>query len=267
MFDDNLLDNSPGWLIFFGSAILMLLGNYYGYKLGLWHKKKSPDASDSSNGEIMGAIFGVLGFTLAFLFGMSLTRLEHKKDIVMSEASAVLAAYQNSQFLPEPFKSRTGRMLTDYAKLRYQLATGAREDRDIQALREGILLSERMQDSLLMEAMAIRQVPDADASSFIQSVSTIIDINMRRINNSTGDRIPRSLKILMYVMALMGLAGMGYGSGLKGGRSLLPNIILVVVFAVIIGIIVDMDHPANVLFKVSQQPMLDVIRRIGMMHI
>jgi hypothetical protein len=267
MFNDNLLDNSPGWLIFFTSTLLMLIGNYYGYKLGIWHLKRNPETADSSNGEIMGAIFGVLGFTLAFLFGMSLTRLEHKKEIVMSEASAVLAAYQNSQFLPEPYKSRTGRMLTDYAKLRYQVATNAREKGDIQALRAGIILSEKMQDSLLSEGMAVKQVPDADASSFIQSVFTIIDLNMRRINNSTGDRIPRSLKVLMYVMALMGLAGMGYGSGLKGGRSLLPNIILVVVFAVIIGIIVDMDHPANSLFKVSQQPMLDVIRRIGSMHI
>lgn len=267
MFNDNLLDNSPGWLIFFCSFILMLVSNYYGYKLGLWHLKKKPETADSSNGEIMGAIFGVFGFTLAFLFGMSLTRLEHKKELVMSEASAVLAAYQNSQFLPEPFKSRTGRMLTDYARLRYHIAESARENRDIKSLREGVLLSEKIQDSLLKEAMAVRQVPDADASSFISSVSTIIDINMRRINNSTGDRIPRSLKILMYVMALMGLAGMGYGSGLKGGRSLLPNIILVVVFAVIIGIIVDMDHPANSLFKISQQPMLDVIRRIGSMSL
>jgi hypothetical protein len=267
MFNDNLLDNSPGWLIFFGSTILMLVGNYYGYRLGLWHQKRNPETADSSNGEIMGAIFGVLGFTLAFLFGMSLTRLEHKKDLVLSEASAVLAAYQNSQFLPEPYKSRTGRMIVDYAKLRYQVAVDARAQHDMKALREGVQLSESIQDSLLREAMAVRQVPDADASNFIQSVSTIIDLNMRRINNSSGDRIPRALKVLMYVMALMGLAGMGYGSGLKGGRSLLPNIILVVVFAVIIGIIIDMDHPANTFFKVSQQPMLDVIRRIGTMRI
>ena len=267
MFNDNILDNSPGWLIFLGSTILMLVGNYYGYRLGLWHQKKNPETADSSNGEIMGAIFGVLGFTLAFLFGMSLTRLEHKKDLILSEASAVLAAYQNSQFLPEPYKSHTGRMLIDYANLRYQLAENARSLRDMKALREGVLLCERIQDSLLKEGMAVKQVPEADASSFIQSVSLIIDLNMRRINNSTGDRIPRSLKILMYVMALMGLAGMGYGSGLKGGRSLLPNIILVIVFAVIIGIIVDMDHPANALFKVSQQPMLDVIRRIGSMKL
>jgi hypothetical protein len=267
MFNENLLDNSPGWLIFFGMLILMLVGNYYGYKFGIWHKKKMPDANDTSNSELMGAIFGVLGFTLAFLFGMSLTRMEHKKEIVMEEASSILYAFQSSQFLPEPYKNRTGRMVRDYAALRYELATKARIERNSKALQEGILLCERIQDSLLREGLAASKIPDNNASSFIQSISGIIDLNMKRIHNAVGDRIPRSLKILMYVMALLGLTAMGYSSGLKGGRSLVSNFILVIVFATIIGIILDMDHPANSLFKISQQPMQDVLRRINSMHL
>jgi hypothetical protein len=267
MLNENLLDNTSGWLIFFCSLLLMIAGNYFGYRFGQWHKKRMPEAQDTSNAEIMGAIFGVLGFTLAFLFGMSLTRLEHKKEMVMGEASAILAAYQNSQFLPEPYKTQCGRMLRDYAGLRYELATKARAERNITQIKEGVLLCERIQDSLLEQAIVIKELPGSDISSFLGSVTSIIDWNMRRVNNATGDRIPRSLKILMYVMALMGLAGMGYGSGLKGGRSLIPNFILVIVFAGIIGIILDMDHPANSLFKVSQEPMHDVIRRINSMHL
>jgi hypothetical protein len=228
--------------------------------------KKNPDAASGSNGEILGAIFGVLGFTLAFLFGMSLTRMEHKKEMVTSEASAILGAYENARFLPEQQQAAAVRMLKTYAELRYKLATEARETRNVQVLREGILLSERIQDSLLAEGKAAKMQPNADASNFIQSIISIADLNMRRVNNSMDDRIPATLKVLMYVMALMGLAGMGYGSGLKGGRSLIPNIILVVVFAVIMGMIIDMDHPANALFKVSQQPMLEVIRKMGAMR-
>jgi hypothetical protein len=265
MLNDNLLDNSPGWLIFFLMLTLMLAGNYYGYKFGLWHKKSMPNADESSNGELMGAIFGVLGFTLAFLFGMSLTRLEHKKEIVMDEACAILAAYQQSQFLPEPHKSQSATMIRNYAKLRYELATQARQNRDIKSLKKGILLSEHIQDSLLRVGMAAGKIAETDASSFLSSVSNLIDINMRRIHNATGDRIPRALKILMYAMSLLGLAAIGYSSGLKGGRSLVANFILVIVFATIIGIILDIDHPVNSLFKISQDPILDVMRRIGEM--
>nr|WP_214460627.1 hypothetical protein [Flavihumibacter fluvii] len=267
MFNENLLDNSAGWIIFFGSVILMMAGNYFGYRFGKWHLDKAPETKDSANSEIMGAIFGILGFTLAFLFGMSLTRMEHKKELVVSEASAILGAFENAQFLPEPHKNQCSRMLVNYASLRFQLAQDAREKQNMGTLREGILLSERIQDSLLREAFAVSQIPNADVSNFRQSISAAIDLNMKRIQNSTGDRIPRALKILMYAMALLGLAGMGYASGLKGGRSLVPNIILVMVFATIIGIILDMDHPVNALFKVSQQPMQDVLRRISSMHI
>ena len=89
---------------------------------------------------------------------------------------------------------------------------------------------------------------------------------MRRIQNSTRDRIPKALKILMYAMALLGLTAMGYGSGIKGGKSMIPNIILVIIFATIIGIILDMDHPANALFFFFLQPMLDVLRRMNSMN-
>jgi CDP-diglyceride synthetase len=174
MFSDKLLDNSMGWFIFLIATLLMLLGNYYGYKIGLWHQKRNPEATKSSNNEIMGAIFGVLGFTLAFLFGMSLTRLEHKKEMVMEESSAVLAAYQHAQFLPEPFKSKTGSMLMDYGKLRFQIATNARADGDSKTLQAGILQCESIQDALLKIAMEISNNSETDVSDFKASVSALM---------------------------------------------------------------------------------------------
>jgi hypothetical protein len=267
MINGDVLDNSSGWLIFSVSLVLMFGGNYLGYRLGLWHTKKIPDAHATANTEILGAIFVVLGLILAFLFGMSLNRMEHKKEMVLTEASAILSAYQSSQFLPEPHKTNSGKLIKEYADLRFQLAVNARKDRNIEALKEGIIRSERIQDSLLQEGLAVQLIPEADASTFTESISGLIDINMRRINNSIGDRIPVALKVLMYIMTLLSLAAMGYGSGLKGGHSLIPNIILVAVFAIIIWIIIDMDHPANLLFKVNQQPMLDVIHRINTMQL
>jgi hypothetical protein len=51
--------------------------------------------------------------------------------------------------------------------------------------------------------MVASKIPDTDASSFIQTISTVIDINVHRIQNAAGDCIPWSLKILMYVMSLL----------------------------------------------------------------
>ena len=57
MLNEKLLDNTNAWLIFAVALSLMLLGNYFGNKLGLWHQKKSENIDSSANPEIMGAIF------------------------------------------------------------------------------------------------------------------------------------------------------------------------------------------------------------------
>ncbi|MBP6185984.1 MAG: hypothetical protein KA479_13660, partial [Saprospiraceae bacterium] len=245
MLNENFLDNRFTWMIYSIALLLMYFGNYFGYRFGLKQSQKISNVQDTANGEIMGAIFGVLGFTLAFLFGMSLTRLEHKKEMVVNEASAVLMAYQNSRFLPEPYKTDCSRMIKDYASLRYQLSINARKDHNVSELKKGLLLSEQIQDSLLRAGTAMMNLPGVDASAYVASITTLVDLNIKRINNALGDRIPMALKFLMYMMSLFGLLAMGYGSGLKGGHSLIPNILLVSIFAIIIWIILDMDSPVN----------------------
>lgn len=267
MLNENFLDNRLSWVIYTIALLLMFAGNFFSYRIGLNQSEKIVNVKDTANGEIMGAIFGVLGFTMAFLFGMSLTRLEHKKEMVVNEASAVLMAYQSARFLPEPHKSKCSSLVKEYAGIRYQHAINARKDHNLAELKKGIIISEQIQDSLLREARIVIQLPDADASGFLASISTLVDLNMKRINNAIGDRIPIALKCLMYMMSLLGLMAMGYGSGLKGGKSFIPNIILVSIFATIIWIIIDMDSPVNYLFEISQSPMLDIIHRMNNMRL
>ena len=58
----------------------------------------------------MGSTLGLLAFMLAFTFGMSGTRFDARKQLVLDEASAVLRAYQRAQLLPEPQRSECSRL-------------------------------------------------------------------------------------------------------------------------------------------------------------
>ncbi len=64
MFKENILDNSTGWLIFSISVFSMLLINFAGYRLGVWHKKRIPETPTTSITDIMSAIFGLLGWKI-----------------------------------------------------------------------------------------------------------------------------------------------------------------------------------------------------------
>lgn len=267
MFQENILDNSTGWMIFCVSVFLMLIINFLGYRLGVWHKKKLPETPTTSITDIMSAIFGLLGFTMALLFSMSLTRLQHKKEMVQDEAIAILSSYQKCQYLPETQKNLAQKQLITYAELRYQIAESAREDHDMNALRQGIQLSERIQDSLLREGVDSSVVPAKKESAYLESIFNLVNLHVKRITRSTVDRIPMTLKIMLYFMSLLGLGAIGYAAAMKGGRALIPNIILVVVFSVMIGMIMDMDNPTNTFFHISQQPLKDVITRMHSMHL
>ena len=71
-----------------------------------------------------------------------------------------------------------------------------------------------------------------------------------------------SLRIRL-VLAFMGLMTMGYNAGLAGTRPTLPTLVLVLAFSAIIVLIADLERPRQTLFKVSQEPMVAVQRRLA----
>ena len=118
MLSDTLLDRSPVWLIYAGTVLLLLAGNEIGFRLGRWRRARMPEGEKAPATAIMGSTLGLLAFMLAFTFGMSGSRFDARKQLVLDEASAVLRAHQRAQFLPEPQRSECSRLLRDYVELR-----------------------------------------------------------------------------------------------------------------------------------------------------
>ena len=70
----------------------------------------------------MGSTLGLLAFMLAFTFGMSGSRFDARKQLVLDEASAVLRTYQRAQLLPEARRGTCRRLLEEYVDLRLRAA-------------------------------------------------------------------------------------------------------------------------------------------------
>ena len=119
------LDRTPVWLIYAGTVLLLFAGNELGFRLGRWRRATMPEAEKAPATAIMGSTLGLLAFMLAFTFGMSGSRFDARKQLVLDEASAVLRAFQRAQFLPEPQRSECSRLLRDYVEVRRGLATAA----------------------------------------------------------------------------------------------------------------------------------------------
>ena len=75
-------------------------------------------------------------------------------------------------------------------------------------------------------------------------------------------RIPLVIWAGLFVLAILGMAAVGYQSGLCATRRSPAMPGLVLAFAVVLSLIADLDRSQEGLLRVSQQAMVDVQRSI-----
>jgi hypothetical protein len=255
---ESFLDTSPVWLLYAGTVLLLLGGNEAGFRIGSWRRTRMPEGEKAPATAIQGSTLGLLAFMLAFTFGMSGSRFDARKQLVLDEASAVLRAYQRAQFLPEPQKSECSRLLRSYVGLRLDVAAR----KSLSEVQQLVTRSEAIQDALWKEAVALAERPSPSLTGFVQSLSELTDLQMKRVRAAVWNRIPPTIVMTLYGIALLALTAMGYGAGLADSRTTIPSVMLILTFSAIIVLIVDLERPRQQLFQVNQEPMADVARRI-----
>jgi hypothetical protein len=255
---ETILDPCPVLVLFGGTVLLLLAGSEIGYRLGLWRRKHMSEGEKAPANAMMGSTLGLLAFMLAFTFGMSSTRFDTRKQMVQEEASAILRTYQRAQFLPEPQRSACGLLLQEYATIRVEAANL----KTLKELEVAVFRSEEIQNGLWKEAATLADRPSAILAGFMQSLSELTDLQIKRVRAVVWNRIPAIIVFTLYGIAFLGLAAMGYSAGLAESRSAIPAAVLVLAFSAIIVLIVDLERPRQDLFKISQEPMVETARRI-----
>ena len=255
MLPERLLDHTPVLILYLGTVLWLLCANELGYRLGRRHRSSAPEGEKPA-GAIMGSTLGLLAFMLAFTFGMSSSRFDARKQLVLDEASAVLRAHQRAGLLPEPHKAACLRLLLEYVELRGVATHSLAEVKPLLAR------SEAIQDGLWKEAAVLAERPSPALNPFVQSLSELTDLQMKRVRAAVWNRLPMTIVVTLYLIAFLGLAAMGYGAGLAASRTAAPSLMLILTFSAIIVLIVDLERPRQQLFEVTQEPLADAARRM-----
>jgi hypothetical protein len=155
--------------------------------------------------------------------------------------------------LPAPAASEVRRLLRQYVDTRLEVA--ARPE----TLAEGTARSEELQNRLWQQAVgaAALQADSVMTGLFITSLNELIDVHAKRLT-AVRNRIPDVIWIFLFLTAVLGMASMGYHTGLTGSRRTVAVIFLTLAFSGAMTLIADLDRPREGLLQVSQQPMLDL---------
>jgi hypothetical protein len=257
--NDSILDRSHVALLYAGTVLLLLAGNELGYRIGRWRRAHMPEGEKASSTAIQGSTLGLLAFMLAFTFGSAVSRFDTRKQLVLDEASAILRAHQRAQLLPEPQKAECSKLLQEYVRLRLEIATL----RSVTEMEPRLRRSEAIQDSLWQAAAAVTDRPGPGLNPFLQSLSELTDLQLKRVRAGVWNRLPTAIVATLYTIAFLALTAMGYGAGLTDSRTAIPSVMLILTFSAIIVLIVDLDRPRQQLFQVVQEPIADAARRMG----
>jgi hypothetical protein len=262
MLVSHFLDVIPIWTLLTGTILLLIAFIEFGFWLGKKAQANAKKAQTSQVRAIMGAGLGLLAFMLAFTFSTAQSHFEARVQSLAEESRIARNAFMQADLLPEPRRSEAKNLLREYIELRAGIreikATGATE-----RVANLIQMSEQTQHKLWLLAVNPGDHTELEdesgrANPFIASVLALTDIHFTRVHSAIMNRIPLTIWMTLYLMAVLSMIIMGYQAGLTDRRSPVATITLAVAFSAVIILITDLDRPIMSFFKVNNQLLVDL---------
>jgi ABC-type multidrug transport system fused ATPase/permease subunit len=238
--------------MFLAPLFTVLIFIYIGQFYGIYHAKKFPELPHNAVGALVGTVFGLLAFLLAFTFQIASNHYDARKELLMEEASNIRTAYLQTGLLKEPVRSDSRKLLIEYVDLR----TGLAKDQD--SFKFVITRSQQILNKLWNYAEEMNE-QDRSLQEFVlysSAISTLIDSYNKRLTVVVAYRIPESVLFVLYCISILSMLAFGYQFGISGKGSFKINLLLGIIFALVIFLILALDRPETRLAKIDQKPMI-----------
>ena len=253
----DLIDSLPIAGCYAVVAVMMLAFGEAGYQLGVRARSHQDKAAPTALGPMVGGLLGMLGFALAFMFSMASSHHDLRKKNVLEEANSIGTAYLRADLIDKQYETEVKSMLREYVDIRLKAASGSDLDA---ALTESVNIHGRMWAQVSAAAV---EKPSPNTSLMIQATNAVIDMHEKRVAGVLYNRIPSSVWIALVGITVLTMITMGAQVGLTGKRRLVAMIPLILAFAVLVTLVVDLNRPQSGLIKVGQQSMLDLQRSMS----
>ncbi|MGQ0636198.1 MAG: bestrophin-like domain [Planctomycetaceae bacterium] len=253
------LDVVPLWAFFLAAVAASIAGLECGYRVGRWRRARAAQEKEAPVGAMVGSILGLLAIMLAFTFNLAASRFEARRQGVLDESNAVGTTFLRARLLPEPQRSEIADLLREYVDVRLQTVREGTAS-------EGIARSEQLHAELWSRAVAAAENSKGSMTTalFLQSLNEVIDLHAKRVQVGLRSRLPVTIWIALFGLALLGMAAMGYQTGLSGTQRTPAELLLALAFAGVLFLIVDLDRAHEGLLRVGQQPLIDLQRTMTM---
>ena len=251
-----LLDQLPIWGVFLITVAILLLALEAGFRLGGYFQRRWPDHSESGVNTMVGASLAFLGFLLAFITGMAVNLFNERLHLVIDEANDIGTVYLRAGFMSEPWSTESRHLLQEYVDQRLALIEPNR-------MQAAVLRSEEIQTELWNRAQVYaKESPTPVTSLYISALNDLIDIHTERLIMRFYVRVPQSVMLGVYLVAVLTMVLIGVQSSYTGKRNYLALILTILILAMVFLIIIDLDRPNQGLIRIPQKALLDLRQQL-----
>ena len=250
--DHGLLDSLPIIVVYLGIVLLILASFEVGYRVGERVRPHFDKEASLSLGPMVGGVLAMLAFVLAFTFAISANQHDLRKQYVLDEANAVRSAYLLADLLDEQRRTDVKRLLREYVDIRLHATKGENLETSLARSVEihGLLWN--------LVTSAERTAQNRNNPLVIQSINNVIDTHEKRLTARLHNRIPSSIWLALFAISALTMITIGIQIGTIGKRRLVAILPLILAFAVLATLVVDLDRPQKGLIIVGQQAMMNL---------
>jgi hypothetical protein len=245
-------DSMPVGIILIFITVFMLAFCEAGFQVGAHFRKKQDKEATVSLGPLLGGLLGMLAFVLAMTFSITTSQHNLRKENVILEANTIGTAYLRADLLDEPIAAEMKELLREYVDIRLQATSGG----DMDAI---LARSVEIHQLLWAKVLSVsRAAPSINTLLAVQSINDVIDMHEIRVSAGLYGRIPVVIWLALFAITALSMITIGTLVGLSGKRRLVVVIPMLLAFAVLVSLVVDLNRPQKGMIKVNQQSMISL---------
>jgi len=198
--DKPTLSEVDPWVICFVLFLLMLVVLGLGNRLRkrFWHAEEG-DTKGGVN-SLLGALFGLWGFMLAFTFGQSGSRFENVRSMIVDEANILRNTIIKADFFPDSVRDAYRLELRKYLEERISYYDYAADKAKFTKNRAELSKTARVLWDMTVETSKKPNLSSA-ASGMASSLTSLFDIGIKR-EALLSFGIPLPISIMLFSLAL-----------------------------------------------------------------
>jgi len=251
-----ILADIPSWFVVLILAVVMLSMWGAGWRLGT--RLRLGDGREAGS-KFDDASLALLGLLLAFTFGMSIAKHDHRREMVVADSNSIGDFYTCASLLKEPMRSKLQTTIRQYLELRVEF---------VQSRKNAAALEVAVQRSQLLQSQMTELVAQAVvdgtpiALSLTNTLNALISSHASRLA-AARDRLPASILLLLFVTAVMSTMLVGREQGVVGRPEIGSTLVFILLVTLSVYVTLDLNQPQGGTIVVDQTPMQELLSTLN----